>query len=285
MPTQQWLKPTEPRLRSPRIRTQAAKPPTKADDGGTPASAVEIRRSPQPTTQPLADPPRPVSQPAPRATPASGQKPEPCSRGISRLTQALGKGASPAGKPGTHVRGRGGAGRGETRRRARRKGAGRPDAGEGGVQRPVDRRCHCPDRPLGLGRARMLCAGLAAESGGVAVCPCACRFGCHDVVGVGARRSRASGTGRATAPGGRAWGESREPPLGRGRRTLGPHGLAPLGRANPGGRRLRAGLGRVGMRWPGSCGSRCSPTAAGALSLHQGSSVIGVPWRSRLDWM
>ena len=112
MPTQQWLKPTEPRLRSPRIRTQAAKPPTKADDGGTPASAVEIRRSPQPTTQPLADPPRPVSQPAPRATPASGQKPEPCSRGISRLTQALGKGASPAGKPGPHVRGPGARGRG-----------------------------------------------------------------------------------------------------------------------------------------------------------------------------
>lgn len=174
-------------------------------------------------------------------------------------------------------------GRGATRRQDGRKGAGRPDAREGGVQRPVDCRCHCPDWPLGLGRARMLCAGPAAESRGGAVCLCACRFGCHDVVGVGARRSRASGTGRlrhrevelGVSLGSPGWAEDSRP-----------QGLAALGRADTGCRRLKAGSGRVGMRWPGSCGSRFNPTAVRALSLLQGSSMIDVPlWESRLDWM
>lgn len=179
---------TEPRLSSWRIRTQTAKPQTKAENSRTTASAVESSRSPQHTTR-LKDPPRPPSHPAPRATPRR-ESPGPALAG-SRASQKLAEGEHHPQER-RELTCRGGARRGGG---AGARG-GASDAREGGVQRPVDCRCHCPDRPLGLGRARMLCASLAAESGGVAGWLCARRFGCHDVVGVGARRSRASGTGR-----------------------------------------------------------------------------------------
>lgn len=132
------------------------------------------------------------------------KSPSPDLAGSRASHKPRGKGASPARKLGIHGRGRG-----ARRRRSQRWGAEHPDAGEGGAQRPVDRRCHCPDRPLGLGRARMLCAGRAAASGGVAVCPCAVTTS----VGVGARRSRAGGTGRLRCREVELRGEHREPPL------------------------------------------------------------------------
>lgn len=215
--------PTEPRFRGWRTRTQPAKPQTNAEHSRTTATAVKKKKKsvavPQPTTR-LVDPPPPAF-PGPAARhPRVGSSPRAsCSRGISRLSpEARGKRASPAGKPGTHVRGRGQ----DEEAGLRHEGRSIVTREEGGVQRPVDRRCSCPDRPLGLGCARTLCAGLETESGGVAV-----RLGCVSV-----RLSRRRGCRReaepgqwdwkATAPGGRAWGESREPPLGRGRRTLVP---------------------------------------------------------------
>lgn len=215
--------PTEPRFRGWRTRTQPAKPQTNAEHSRTTATAVKKKKkiSRSPPAHDAAGRSATSCLPRPgRAPPRVGSSPRAsCSRGISRLSpEARGKRASPAGKPGTHVRGRGQ----DEEAGLRHEGRSIVTREEGGVQRPVDRRCSCPDRPLGLGCARTLCAGLETESGGVAV-----RLGCVSV-----RLSRRRGCRReaepgqwdwkATAPGGRAWGESREPPLGRGRRTLVP---------------------------------------------------------------
>lgn len=163
-PSQQWLDPRNlgsapagPALglqnRKPRRRT--AQPPRLPQT----QSQCHGRRSGDRHVYPSPPPPRP----APSATPPPPKKKQLCSRGISRLTEPRGNGASPAGKLGIHVRGRGATGG-----RGLRQGAERPDAREGGRAGsggPVDRRCHWPDRPLARGCARMLCARRAAESG------------------------------------------------------------------------------------------------------------------------
>lgn len=102
-------KPTEPRLRSPRIRTQDCKAANQGGGrrdarvcrGNPPQSPAQHAAARQPATSRL------TARPARRHPRVGREKPEPCSRGISRLAQTRGKGASPAGKPGTHVRGRG----------------------------------------------------------------------------------------------------------------------------------------------------------------------------------
>lgn len=105
--------PTAPRLGSWSIRTQTAKPANQGGEQTAGRPRLLWRSVAVPSTQPK-DPPRPSSHPAQRTTPASGE-PRSCSRGISRLTEPRGKGALPAGKPGTHVQGRGATGRRDRR--------------------------------------------------------------------------------------------------------------------------------------------------------------------------